>query len=130
MHRPDAESRGSVQSVIEDIVGICYSYVDAGLPREYIAFDPGIGFGKDDAENLAILRDCAMLATLGNPLYIGASRKRFIGKYSGNPEAGSRLGGSLAAALWAAASGAAFLRVHDVKETVEALAMQSALLNP
>jgi dihydropteroate synthase len=118
---------GALKLVKEELADLRRSYIDSGLPETYIALDPGLGFGKDDEENLAILRDCALLAELGSPLYIGASRKRFIGHFSGNPEAGSRLGGSLATALWAASSGAAFLRVHDVKETVEALAMQQAL---
>lgn len=127
MHRPADEGRGDLASAAEDLAAMRRKYIESGLPEEYIALDPGLGFGKDEDENLAILSKCERLLELGSPLYIGASRKRFVGKYSGNAEADRRLGGSLAAALWAAASGAAFVRVHDVRETVEALAMYTAL---
>ncbi|MCL2166481.1 MAG: dihydropteroate synthase [Clostridiales bacterium] len=127
MHRPAAGDRGSLAAVLEDLACMKESYREAGLPEAYIALDPGIGFNKTDEEDLALLRHCRRVGELGNPLYIGASRKRFIGKATDNPVAARRLGGSLAAALWAAEAGAAFIRVHDVKETVEALAMQAAL---
>ena len=127
MHRPASAGRGSPASVAEDLLAIRQTYVDAGLSGETIALDPGLGFGKTGEENLVLLRQCRRLTTLGSPLYIGASRKRFIGTATGNPDAARRLGGSVAAALWAATSGAAFVRVHDVKETVEALAMTAAL---
>ncbi len=127
MHRPAGMERGSLAAVLEDLRALRQLYMEAGLPGEYIALDPGLGFGKNDAENLTILNNCRQLLALGSPVYIGASRKRFIGRASGNPEAGGRLGGSLAAAVWAALGGAAFVRVHDVKETVEALRMVKAL---
>jgi len=127
MHRPETEDRGSLDAVMDDLSAIRKLYKDAGLPADHIALDPGLGFGKNEEENLVILRECRRLHELGSPLYIGASRKRFIGKYSGNPDAAGRLGGSLAAAVWAALSGAAFIRVHDVRETVEAVAMAAAL---
>ncbi len=127
MHRPAGMERGSLAAVLEDLRALRQLYMEAGLPGEYIALDPGLGFGKNDAENLTILNNCRQLLALGSPVYIGASRKRFIGRASGNPEAGGRLGGSLAAAVWAALGGVAFVRVHDVKETVEALRMVKAL---
>lgn len=128
MHRPAGMDRGSLAAVLEDLAALRQLYIEAGLPGEYIALDPGLGFGKIYDENLAILNDCRQLQALGSPVYIGASRKGFIGKASGNPKAGGRLAGSLVAAVWAALGGAAFVRVHDVKETAEALMMAQALM--
>ncbi len=99
----------------------------AGIPRERIALDPGIGFGKTLDHNLALLRRLPLLAGLGCPVLVGASRKAFIGRLSGVAEAGRRMPGSLAAALLAAARGAAILRVHDVAETVQALRVARAV---
>ncbi len=99
----------------------------AGIAEDAIALDPGIGFGKTVAHNLELLRGLPALATLGRPLLVGASRKSFIGKLSTDAPATDRLGGSLAAALFAAANGARLLRVHDVAETRQALAISQAL---
>jgi dihydropteroate synthase len=101
--------------------------MDAGVARDRILLDPGIGFGKRLAHNLALLRALPDLASLGFPLVLGVSRKRFIAAL--DPAAASpddRLGGSLAAALVGAARGAAVLRVHDVRETRQALAVWTA----
>ena len=129
MHRPLALGRGSLACVVEDLLSLARQYTEAGLPAECIALDPGLGFGKTEGENLSLLSNCRLLLNMGSPLYIGASRKGFIGKASGNPEASRRLAGSLAAALWAAQAGAAFVRVHDVRETAEAFATMAALRN-
>jgi len=99
----------------------------AGVDRERIVLDPGIGFGKTLEHNVALLRAIPELGSYGYPILIGASRKRFIGEISGEPEPRERLGGSIAAALAAARAGAAVLRVHDVGPTVQALAVQSAI---
>ena len=93
----------------------------AGIPRDRIALDPGIGFGKTGDHNLALLRRLPILAGLGCPILVGVSRKAFIGRLSGTAEPARRVPGSLAAALFAAERGAAILRVHDVAETVAAL---------
>jgi dihydropteroate synthase len=99
----------------------------AGIPRERIALDPGIGFGKTLAHNLALLDRLPLLAGLGLPLLVGVSRKGSIGRLSGVAERGvARMPGSLAAGLFAAARGAAILRVHDVAETVQALRVWAA----
>ncbi len=98
----------------------------AGVEREQILLDPGIGFGKTYAHNLALLRRLDELAALGRPLVVGASRKSFIGHLTGEPPA-RRLPGSLAAVAWAAARGAAVLRVHDVPETVQFLRVWQAI---
>jgi dihydropteroate synthase len=102
--------------------------VAAGVAREAIAIDPGVGFvGGAPDDNLALIAGIPDLATLGRPIVIGASRKRFVGTISGEKVPPQRLGGSLALALAAAARGAAILRVHDVRETVQALKAQGAL---
>jgi dihydropteroate synthase len=98
----------------------------AGVARERIAIDPGIGFGKTVEHNLELLRRLPELAALGYPVVLGASRKRFIGAITGG-EPPDRLEGSLAAALWAASHGASVLRVHDVAATVKALAVTRAI---
>ena len=92
-----------------------------GIPRSRIAVDPGIGFGKTRAHNLALIERLALLAGIGCRVVFGASRKRFIGTLSGVEEPRKRVAGSVAAALAAAARGASVLRVHDVAETVQAL---------
>ena len=93
----------------------------AGIARERIVLDPGIGFGKTVQHNLQLLNGLALLHGLGCPLMLGASRKRMIGALSGEAGPGERLGGSLALALKGAEQGVQLLRVHDVTETVQAL---------
>lgn len=103
----------------------------AGVARERIWLDPGIGFGKRPEHNLALLRNLEQLTGLGFPVLVGASRKRTIRSIDSTAvEPTDRLGGSLAFALWAAAKGAACVRVHDVRETVQALAVWAALDGP
>lgn len=100
----------------------------AGVARDRIWLDPGIGFGKTADHNLALTANLARLSAPGFPILYGASRKRTI--QSIDPTATDpvdRLGGSLALALAAARNGAAILRVHDVRETVQALAVQAAV---
>lgn len=98
-----------------------------GIDAARLIVDPGIGFGKTGAHNLTLLQGLALIHDLGAPVLLGASRKRFIGTLSGVEAAGARLAGSLAAALHAAGQGAHVLRVHDVGETVQALAVWRAL---
>jgi len=98
----------------------------AGLPRENLVVDPGIGFGKTLEHNLEILRRLGELACLKVPILIGTSRKSFIGKIDGS-HVTNRLGGSLAAAVISVLNGAAIVRVHDVKETVQALRIVDAI---
>lgn len=99
----------------------------AGISRERIIVDPGIGFGKTLAHNLALLSQLALFHALGAAILVGASRKSFIAKASQGEPADRRLAGSLAAALAAAARGAHILRVHDVAETVQALTLHCAI---
>ena len=100
-----------------------------GIARARIAIDPGIGFGKTMAHNLALIEALPILAGIGCPILLGASRKRFIGTLSGVEAAEDRLAGSLAVALAGVARGAAILRVHDVAETIQALAVWQACAN-
>jgi dihydropteroate synthase len=101
----------------------------AGVAREKIWLDPGIGFGKTVAHNLALLAGLERIVALGFPVLLGASRKRFIAAVgAGGMLASDRLGGSLAAALAGARAGVAAVRVHDVAETVQALRVQAAIL--
>jgi dihydropteroate synthase len=95
--------------------------VAAGIARERIVVDPGIGFGKTVQHNLQLLNGLALLHGLGCAVMVGASRKRMIGALSGEAGVDDRLPGSLALALKAAEQGAQLLRVHDVAETVQAL---------
>jgi dihydropteroate synthase len=92
----------------------------AGIARERIVLDPGFGFGKTVEHNLQLLRGLPALATAGYPLLAGLSRKSTLGKLTGR-DVGDRMAASLAAALAAVARGAAIVRVHDVRETVDAL---------
>jgi dihydropteroate synthase len=100
----------------------------AGVRREAIQLDPGIGFGKTAAHNLALLARLDRIVALGFPVVLGVSRKGFIGQVDKTATtAGDRLAGSLAAALAGMRAGAATVRVHDVRETRQALLMQAAI---
>ncbi|MBI9019848.1 MAG: dihydropteroate synthase [Verrucomicrobia bacterium] len=100
--------------------------VARGVAEAQIALDPGIGFGKTDAHNLALLNGIPALAATGRPVLIGASRKSFLGRLTGR-EVNDRLAGSLAAATFAAMQGAHILRVHDVKESCDAIGLVDKL---
>jgi len=100
----------------------------AGIARERIAIDPGVGFAKTPEHNLQLLPRLGLLLSLGLPLVVGVSRKRFIGLLSGEKAAARRGPGSIAAGLHAALHGASMLRVHDVAETVQAVRVWRALV--
>jgi dihydropteroate synthase len=101
--------------------------VDQGIEEERIWVDPGIGFGKTLEHNLELLRRLGELRELGRPLVVGTSRKSFIGKVDGS-DVEDRIGGSIATSVLAAAEGADVLRVHDVAEMAQALAVTNAVL--
>ncbi|MCB8883486.1 dihydropteroate synthase [Acidisoma cellulosilytica] len=115
------------QEVADELGSQIAAAMAAGLPREAIVTDPGFGFAKVGAQNIDLMRNLAPLRTLGFPMLIGLSRKGFIGQLSGEPVSAQRLGGSLAAALFALTQGAAILRVHDVPETVQAVRVWQGL---
>ena len=98
----------------------------AGIARQNIVLDPGIGFGKTPEQSLTAIARLPELRSFGLPLLVGASRKRFIDKVSPAPP-DQRLGGSIAAHVLAVAGGAAIIRTHDVAETVQALRVAAAI---
>jgi dihydropteroate synthase len=95
--------------------------VRAGIPRERLIVDPGIGFGKNDTHNTEIIAGLSLYHGIGTTVLLGASRKRFIGSLTGALDPAERIPGSIAAALIGADQGAQILRVHDVAETRQAL---------
>jgi len=99
---------------------------EAGLPRERIVLDPGIGFGKTAEQSMIALARLGELGRFGLPILVGASRKRFIASISPS-EPDQRIGGSLAAHLIAVQNGARIIRAHDVHETVQALRVAAAI---
>jgi dihydropteroate synthase len=129
MHAKGEPKTMQVNPVYADVVLEVFDFLEArlaaalaaGIPRARIAADPGIGFGKTIAHNLALLANLSLLHGLGVPLLVGASRKRFIGGLGGEKDPRAREPGSYAAAIAAAAQGAQILRVHDVAGTRQAL---------
>jgi dihydropteroate synthase len=130
MHAPSAGPDPHVCAApYRDVVAETYDFlrarvdacVAAGVARERIILDPGLGFGKSLADNLALVNRLATFHTLGLPLLVGASRKRVIGALSNEAPVGERLGGSIELGLEAVRAGAAVIRVHDVPETVQAV---------
>jgi dihydropteroate synthase len=98
----------------------------AGIRRDAIVLDPGIGFGKTPDQSISVLAQLQRFAKFGRPLLVGASRKRFIHWIAPAPPQ-RRLGGSIAAHILAVESGAAFIRTHDVAETVQAMRVVDAI---
>jgi dihydropteroate synthase len=129
MHFPgtpsDPHSKASYSDPLIEVYDWLSDRIEAvvagGIARDRIIVDPGIGFGKAVAANLAILNGLALFHGLGCPILLGASRKRLIGALSNEAPVEQRLGGSIALALKGAEQGAQIIRVHDVPETVQAL---------
>ncbi len=141
MHRltkPDSDrwstehdSRRTYHDVVHDVRDWLGARIDAvvraGMSRERIAIDPGLGFGKDVQQNLALIERLDEFAELGVPVLVGASRKSFLGAITAETDPARRDPASVAAALVAASNGAAILRVHAVRDHGQALAMWAAL---
>ncbi len=135
MHMLGEPKTMQTEPVYDDVVAEVSAYLAgqaaalraAGVEAERIVLDPGIGFGKTTAHNLELLRSLDVLTALGYPVLVGASRKRFIGEITGVTEPRDRMAGSVAVALDAVLRGARVVRVHDVAETVQALALQEAI---
>jgi dihydropteroate synthase len=129
MHAPgegdDLHAGASYRDVVLDVFDWLKRRRDvamaAGIAREKIILDPGIGFGKSVADNLALLNALPLFHALGQPLMVGTSRKRMIGALSNEAPSHQRLGGSLVLAAKALEAGVQLLRVHDVAETVQAV---------
>jgi dihydropteroate synthase len=135
MHMAGSPRTMQLDPVYEDVVADVKAFLAsrmedalaAGVAEERIWLDPGIGFGKTAEHNLELLRRLGELRELGRPLVIGSSRKSFIGKVDGS-DASERLGGTIASSVLAAAEGAEVLRVHDVAEVRQAMAVAAAVL--
>jgi len=119
----------------QDVVGEVSSYLaerleaaaDAGIERERLAVDPGLGFAKTTAQSLLLMRDVERFAVLGRPILVGPSRKSFVGAVLGAADVTDRLEGTAATVAWLAGHGASIVRVHDVKEMVQVVRMVDAI---
>jgi dihydropteroate synthase len=130
MHMRGTPQTMAAQTTYEDVVAEVRDALvkQASKARsERVWIDPGIGFAKTAAQSLALLRGTAVLAATGYPVFVGASRKSFIGRTLGLPRSADRLPGSLAANLLAWQAGATALRVHDVAETRQAVDLAVAV---
>tara|TARA_R110002124_G_scaffold147523_3_gene312785 strand:- start:90 stop:605 length:516 start_codon:yes stop_codon:yes gene_type:complete len=120
------------QDVLLDIYDFLRDRITAleaqGIARDAIIADPGIGFGKTLDHNLTVLARLSLFHGLGVPILLGASRKRFIGTLGNAPAAESRAPGSIGVALAGLAHGVQMLRVHDVADTIQAIALWRAAL--
>ena len=116
-----------VNDVIAFLQARLQASIHAGVPASRILLDPGFGFGKTRAHNIALIQQLESFAALGQPLLVGLSRKSVLGQMTGN-DVDARLYASIAASVIAAQKGAKILRVHDVKATVEALKVVSAIV--
>jgi dihydropteroate synthase len=128
MHNRERADAGI--DIMQDIAAFFARSLDiaakAGIPESHIVLDPGIGFGKTHSQSMTVLARLDQLRGFGLPLLVGASRKKFIGTVVPS-EPDQRLGGSIAAHLLAAKSGARIIRTHDVVETVQALKVAAAI---
>ena len=115
-----------VNNVIAFLQERLQASIHEGVPASRILLDPGFGFGKTRAHNIALIQQLESFAALGQPLLVGLSRKSVLGQMTGN-DVDARLYASIAASVIAAMKGAKILRVHDVKATVEALKVVAAL---
>ena len=127
MLAPSSSSSGAVTATALENVVVQLNHlrthpsVAAGIARERILLDPGIGFGKSLSQNLALINALPLFHALGQPVLFGASRKRLIGALSNEAPAHQRLGGSLVLGTRAFDAACQIVRVHDVAETVQAL---------
>jgi len=122
----------SYGDVVRDVASFLLARVEAataaGIARESIALDPGLGFGKSVAQNYELLARTSELAALGHPVVVGASRKSFLGAVSGRSDPEQRIIGSVVAAVAAFGGGARIVRAHDVGAHREALLVAHAVL--
>jgi len=116
--------------VFDQLAALIAKAEAAGIKRSNIMVDPGIGFGKNFKQNLELLQQLTLFHGLGVGLLVGLSRKGFIGAITGEKRAAERLGGSIGGASQAAMNGAHVLRVHDVKQTLSAISVFTAALDP
>ena len=128
MHnRPEPRYRNLIADILADLQRAIERAVAAGVAWESIVVDPGIGFGKTPAQNLAVLRDLASLGVLGRPILLGTSRKSTLGKVLDLPPE-ERLEATLATTALGVAAGVDIVRVHDVRPNVRAARMADAIV--
>ena len=136
MHAQGNPQMMQQKPVYDDVLLDVYDYLEfrisacemVGIGRENLMVDPGIGFGKSIAHNLALIRGVSLFHGLGCPVMLGASRKGFIGRLGSEPDAQKRAPGSISVALAGVQAGVQILRVHDVAETVQAVRVWQAVL--
>jgi len=116
---------GEVRDFLDERVRVC---VEAGLPEHSIIVDPGFGFGKTPRHNVELLSNLRQLQAIGRPILVGLSRKSTLGELTGR-DVGERMPASIAAAVIAVIEGATIVRVHDVRETVDALRVAAAVMD-
>lgn len=129
MHAPSQSSDPHKSDGYHDVLFDVYDWLEervealvaAGISRDRLLIDPGIGFGKSLSDNLTLVNNLSMFDGIGCPVLFGASRKRMIGALSNEAPTDARLGGSIFLAMVAVAQGAHIVRVHDVPETVQAI---------
>ena len=121
----DMQEKTQYSSLISDIADFLLNSAQtaaaAGVPRDHIIIDPGIGFGKTTPQNLEIIKRLGEFCELGFPVCLGTSRKSFIGEILGSPLAEQRLIGSVCSVIISMLKGISIVRVHDVLETVQAI---------
>ena len=137
MHMPGNPKTMMVKNKYMDVLLDVYDFLDnrtqklikSGVKRDNIIIDPGIGFGKDLQQNITLIRNISIFHSLGFPIMLGVSRKRFINSISkeSNPE--NRLGGTISATLLAMMQGIRIHRVHDVKELKQAMSVFYKLIS-
>ncbi len=137
MHMPGTPQTMMKRNKYNDVVLDVYDFfrdrikflTQAGLKKENIIVDPGIGFGKDYIQNIKLIKNLSVFHSLGVPLMLGVSRKRFIESISSNTKPQQRLGGTTAATLLAMSQGIKIHRVHDVQQINQALIVFERLFN-
>ncbi len=127
-------AQGAYDDVLLDVYDGLSEAVDqavsAGVQRDHIVLDPGIGFGKTDAQNQALMCRISLYHSLGCPILLGASRKGYVGRVGQVPDAADRDPGSAGLALWAVSQGVQFLRVHDINTHRQAIALWRSVSGP
>ncbi len=137
MHMPGTPKTMMMNNKYLDVVLDVFDFLDerikvltrSGIKRQNIIVDPGIGFGKSYLQNLELIKNLSVFHSLGVPLMLGVSRKRFIDSISNEPDPKERLGGTISATLLAMMQGIKIHRVHDVKQVNQALKVFERLLN-
>ncbi len=128
MHnRPDRNYADFWADVLDDLKLSVELALEAGVPKRQIWLDPGFGFAKDAAQNLAVLKNLGRITELGFPVLLGTSRKSTIGRVLDNAPADARFEGTAATVVWGIQQGAAMVRVHDVAPLRKFLRMADAI---